>query len=138
LRHDGDALPQIVQAELADVLAVDPDAAFGDVVIAQQQLEQAGLAGAGRADQGDALAGGDVQADVVQGVGLRTRRIAEADVLEADGAPAPAGLAFGLGGLPMADSACSSSSSRSVAPAARMMSPQTSAMVPTPPATSAA
>ena len=46
---------------LRDVLAVDQDAAALEVVEAQQQVDQRRLAGAGAADQADALARPDVE-----------------------------------------------------------------------------
>jgi hypothetical protein len=64
LRNDGDVLAQIVQAQLANILIVDPDAARRNLVITQQQLEDAGFAGARRPDQRDAFARRDAQADV--------------------------------------------------------------------------
>ena len=69
---------------MADILPVEADAAVRHIVKAQQQLEQSGLARAGRADQRDGFAGGDVQRDVVQCGRLRARRVVEADPLEAD------------------------------------------------------
>ncbi len=84
LGDDGDVLAQVAQAQLADILPVDPYAATGNIVIAQQKLEQAGLAGAGGPDQRDALARCDIQADVIQSADLRAGRIREHDMLEAD------------------------------------------------------
>ena len=72
-----------LEVEVADVDAVDRDPAAGDVVEPRHQGGQDGLAGAGRADQGDGLAGRDVEVDVAQHrlVGLVGER--EVDVLEA-------------------------------------------------------
>ncbi len=81
LRHDADRLAQAVLRELAQVLAVDGDRAAGDVVEAVQQPRQRALARAAGADDGHRLAGGDLEADVVQD---RPRRVVrEAHVLEA-------------------------------------------------------
>ncbi len=45
LRHDADRIAQILQGQVADVHAIEPDAALLRIVEAQQQLEQRGLAG---------------------------------------------------------------------------------------------
>ena len=52
-------LRRSLAGEIADVVAVDQDGAAVDVVEAHQQLDHGGLAGAGRADDGDLLAGFD-------------------------------------------------------------------------------
>ena len=66
LRHHGDLRAQAFLRHRGDVLAVDQDAAALRVVEMQQQVHQRRLAGAGRADQPDALAGRDAQVDAVQ------------------------------------------------------------------------
>ena len=57
LRDDADGGAQGLLLHVADVLAVDQDAAAGHVVEAEQQARDGGLAGAGRADDGERLAG---------------------------------------------------------------------------------
>ncbi len=54
------------------------------IVEAHQQLDDRGLAGAGRADDGDGLAGRDLQIEIVERLRLRPRRIMEGDVVEFD------------------------------------------------------
>lgn len=66
LRDDGDFLAQVVQREVADVLAVEANAARRDVVKTQQELEEGGFARAGRSDQGYACAGRDGEIDVAR------------------------------------------------------------------------
>ena len=56
LQHEAEQPAQLGQVELADVDAVDRDAAAADVVEPQQQVDERRLARAGRADDADALA----------------------------------------------------------------------------------
>ena len=55
LRHHADGGAQRSLRHIADVLAVDQDAAAADVVEAKQQPRDRRLAGAGRADNGDGV-----------------------------------------------------------------------------------
>ena len=71
------------EIELADVDAVDQDAAALDVVEAQQQADDRGLAGPGGADDADALAGRDLERDVAEDPVAR-RCVGEPHVLEDD------------------------------------------------------
>ena len=66
---------------LAQVVAVEQDAALVGVVEARQQLDQRGLAGAVLADQRQHLAGVQREGQVAHRPALGAR-IAEADVLE--------------------------------------------------------
>jgi hypothetical protein len=66
LRHDADVLAQAGLGDLADVLAVDEDAAGSDIEEAEQQARQGRFAGAAGAHHGQLAAGGDGEADVVQ------------------------------------------------------------------------
>jgi hypothetical protein len=75
LQHDAEGGAQILHAVFAQVMAVEADAAFTHIIETRQQVDQRGLARAGRTDDGDLGAGRDVQADVLQH-GL-LRRIAE-------------------------------------------------------------
>ena len=84
LGYHGDLGAQAFLGDAGDVLAVDYDAAGFGAVEAEQQVDQGGFAGAGMADQADALARCDVEVEVVQDTACRT--VAEADVVEADGA----------------------------------------------------
>src|SRR5581483_4691383 len=79
LRDDADRAVQRLERELADVVAIDADAAFGRVVEAGEEVRQGGLAGARWADEGGDAAGRDLQGDVVEGAGARA--VGEADVL---------------------------------------------------------
>ena len=116
------------RVELAQVDAVEQDAAGCGIVEAQQQLEDAGLAGARRADQRHRLAGSRPRG--------RSRRaparsgwdgIGEATRPRSDSAPCcAAGSGSGLAGARIAGSVSSSSNRRSAAPAARCRSPATS------------
>ena len=70
--------------DVAHVDAVDQDAALERVVEARDEVDQAGLAGAAAADQGDGLAGLGADRDVLEDdvAGL----VAEGDMLQVDAA----------------------------------------------------
>ena len=95
LRHNADVGAQKAQVIALDVDAVDGDLTAGHVVEAGDEVDESGLAGAGGADDGVHLSGGDGETDVAQ-EGL-FRQIGELRVLEADDAlvlhrgPAPVG-----------------------------------------------
>ena len=96
LQHQAADAAQLGEVELADVDAVDEDAPALDVVEAQQQADDRGLAGAGRADDADPLPGRHLERDVAQhpvesrhrlgGIGRRrgVDAVGEPDVLEHD------------------------------------------------------
>ena len=86
LRDVADLVAQVVLGHLADIHAVDQDRAVGDVVEARDQVDDGGLARAGRADEGRGLARLGGKADVVQRIFFRAG-IAEGDVAELDRAP---------------------------------------------------
>ena len=70
LEDGADAAAQVgdlVLRERRDVAAGDQDLALGRLELADQHLDQRGLAAAGRADQEDELAAVDAQADPLQG-----------------------------------------------------------------------
>ena len=70
LRHDPDRLVQRGLRHRADVLAVDPDRAGLDVVEAEEEPPDGGLARARRADQRHPIAGFHLEADAVQDLAL--------------------------------------------------------------------
>jgi hypothetical protein len=80
------ALRRLSWAMSRDIGAVDADVALLDVIEALEQGDDGRFAGAGRADEADALAGFDGQREVVEH--RRAGRVAEADVLEGDAAGA--------------------------------------------------
>ena len=82
LRHDADGAAQGMQIQILDVHAVEQDVAALRIVEAQHQLEQRGLAGAGRADDGDRFAGLDLERQAVQRCGIGPRRIVEIHVAQ--------------------------------------------------------
>ena len=87
LRHQRDHVAQARLGGMRDVLAVDQDAAAVEVVEALQQREQCRLAAARGADQAGALAGTELDAELVEhamAVG-----IGEGDVFERHGPAAP-------------------------------------------------
>ena len=84
LRDHADLRAQAVLRHVGDVLAVDQDAARLDVVEAQQQVDERGLAGARAADQADLLARADLQRQPVDDTRAVAGAVGEADVLEAD------------------------------------------------------
>lgn len=59
LGHDADCFAQAFERDVADVLAVNEDAAFLGVVVAEEEAEDGGFSAAGGTDDGDLLAGGD-------------------------------------------------------------------------------
>ena len=66
LLHDADGRAQRRERDVADVVAVDRDAAVGDVVEARDQVHDGRLAAAGRSEQRDDLAGLRVDVDVAR------------------------------------------------------------------------
>ena len=68
LQHEAEQPAQIGEIEIADVDAVDGDAAARDVVEPHQQVDQRRLAGSGGADNADALARPNLEAHVAQDV----------------------------------------------------------------------
>ena len=82
LLDDADLAAEGGEGHVADIDAVDRDAAAVELVEARQEGGDRRLAGAGGADEGDGLAGADVEVDVRQDrlVGA----VAEGDVLVAD------------------------------------------------------
>ena len=83
LGDDPDALPEVLARHLADVHAVHQQRPAGHVVEARDQVDQRGLAAAGRAHDGGRLAGLGGERDVVQHRLLRAG-VAELDVAELD------------------------------------------------------
>ena len=88
LQHDAELAAQGVSVELAEVHTVEQNLAALDFVEAQQELDDGGLAGAGVADDGDGLAGAEVEGDVAQTPSLRpwvgAAVVGEPDVAEFD------------------------------------------------------
>ena len=82
LQHQAEESAQVVEVQLANIDAVDRDAAALDVVEPQQQVDQRRLAGAGRADDPDPLARPDLEADVAQHVVFAL--VGKPDVVEDD------------------------------------------------------
>ena len=78
LEHHGDAA--LGRRQSVDALAADADLAGGDVLEPGDQAQQRGLAAAGRPDEDDELAVGDVEVDAVRCTSLRAERLA--DLLE--------------------------------------------------------
>ena len=83
LRDDADLPAEAAQRRVADVDAVDHDAAELRVEEAREQREQRRLARAVAADDGDALPLRDGERDVLDG-GLLRVRVGEGDVFEGD------------------------------------------------------
>ena len=84
---DADRAAQRRQVDRAHVGAVDQHGALAHVVEPREQLDQRGLAGAGRADERHRRAGLDDEVDVRQG-GPRRALVAEGDVAQLDPAAA--------------------------------------------------
>ena len=81
LQDEGDLLAQALESHVADVLPVEQHAAGPGVEEARQQPGQGRLARAGRADEGERLAGAQLQGHAAQHrpVGI----VAEAHVVQA-------------------------------------------------------
>ena len=60
LGHHGHLFANIMQAQLADIHAMQANAASTDIIEALQQLKQGAFTGAGRANYGDSFALGDL------------------------------------------------------------------------------
>src|ERR1700730_16468083 len=65
LLHNRNLAAQRVLRRFRDILAVDQDSPTGNIVEPLHTLDEGGLAGAGAADQADALAGADVHRQTV-------------------------------------------------------------------------
>src|SRR5690625_684107 len=66
LRNHADGLAQTLLGDVTHILAVDGDTAAVDIVETKQQAGKGRLAGAARSHNGNLVAGGKVEADVVQ------------------------------------------------------------------------
>src|SRR6185437_2094052 len=84
LQHDAEALAELAQVPLAQVQAVEKDAALLDVIEAQEEAGDGGLAGARMPDNRQARAGLGDEADVAQDPILAL--VGEPDVVELDAA----------------------------------------------------
>ena len=83
LQHHAHLPAQRFKRHVAHVVAINGHRTFRHVVEPGQQAHDGGLAGAGRADQGDGLARGDVEVDQVQDV-TAVVLVPEHDVVEID------------------------------------------------------
>lgn len=79
--YNGEAFAQTGAGDLGDVDAVVEDLAGDDVGEAEQRQNEGGFAGAGAADDGDALAGFEFEVDVGENVGA-VWLVADGDVAE--------------------------------------------------------
>ena len=79
LEHHRDRVAERIERDVADVLAVDQDAALVGIAQPLQQRQRRGLAGAGRADERDGLAGLGVDVEVEHA--LAAGAVAERDVV---------------------------------------------------------
>jgi len=80
-RGDRDARAQLVQGELAQIRAVQPDASLLRVEKAAQELDESALAGAVGPDEGDQAASGNGDAEISRH-GALSARVAERGVSE--------------------------------------------------------
>lgn len=87
LRDQPDRGPQRLGGQLAHVVPADEDGAAGGVVEARQEQRDGGFSGAGGTDDGERLAGPDLEGQAVQdGVALPGGGVVpEGDVVELDG-----------------------------------------------------
>ena len=85
LGDDTDARAQVMEADLADVDAVDDDAAGMQLGHAEERHHDTTLAGTGTADDTDLLVGGDAEGEALEHVG-QLRAVFHVHVVELDGA----------------------------------------------------
>ena len=90
LRHDTEVLAQLVRRQVADVAAVDGDAAVARLVEAEQELGEGALAAARGAGEHGELARHEREAEVAVEERM-VGRVAEGEIGDLD-------LAFALGG----------------------------------------
>src|SRR5207245_4087100 len=81
LRHHADRRPQRALRDVADILTVDQDPAAGDVIEPEQQARDRRLAGAGRPNDRNRLAGRHLETEAFEDLTLGI--VGEAHVLEA-------------------------------------------------------
>ena len=82
LRHDADRLAQALERDVADILAIDQNASFLYIVVAEEQAQDCGFSAAGRTHDGDLLAGGDGEVQVLEDGAVGT--VTEGYVFEFD------------------------------------------------------
>src|SRR5699024_10143709 len=82
LQHHAHVRTQVGAAEIPGVEAVEDDGAAGDLVEAHHEVDQGGLAGSGRADDRDRMAGVGSEGHLLDERSLRG--VAEADLGEFD------------------------------------------------------
>ena len=80
LQHHAVAAAQGSAGHVPDVVAGDGDGAAVDIIEPHEQVDEGGLAAAGGPDDGDALAGLDVQVQVLDEGAVR--QVAEGDILQ--------------------------------------------------------
>ncbi len=85
LEDDADVPPQVVDVDAARVDAVDQHASLGGIEEAGKEVQEGGLAFAGRTQHGDALARPDAQRDVAEHE--TSRLVGEGNVVELDFPP---------------------------------------------------
>ena len=83
LQHNADVLAHIARGHIGNIHAADGDSALRGRVQAAEQKQQAALAGAGAAENAEALPGGHGEADVLEHV-RTVLAVAEADVFKGD------------------------------------------------------
>ncbi len=96
LQHHADAAAQVAGVDVVQVDAVEEDLAVGEIVETPQQPDERALAGAGRTDDREFLAGTDVERYVAQHRHVRV--VAEVDVTELDFAAQPRRQRAGVAG----------------------------------------
>ena len=89
LRHQADALAQIMQSHVARGHAVQHDLSRSRIVKAQQQLKHGAFARAAGPHDGDCLARRHAQGELMQGGLGGSRRIVEVDAIELDRTAGP-------------------------------------------------
>ena len=87
---------QVLGRDPGDVFAVEPDFAGSGTIKASDQIDQRGLAGAGRTHDGQPLAGRNLERNVIQGtddaaIALGLGRVKAADMAEFDHVILPSG-----------------------------------------------
>jgi len=84
LADHGDVVVEVLDVHRAQVVVADSDGACGGFVEALEERGDGGFSGSGGANDRDALASGDLEADVLENRGIGSLWVSELDMVEVD------------------------------------------------------
>src|SRR5262245_34542806 len=84
LWHDTNLSTKARERHLVHIIAVDRNGSLIGFMQSQQQIGKGSLAGPASPDNGNRLAGRNIEVDILKGIALRSCRIAKSDVAELD------------------------------------------------------